>query len=432
MALTEAKIQDHIGRIMFLFQNIRNFASVNAENFIENWRDVGKQIDYPGDFEFGAQDRSALDGTRAQFDAAFRTGSAVAAPTFLEYGQFLGFPERNIPQIFRRLRTHFVDNSLSIKARNFTFGTPTADGGNVGDGDILRMTKDEDGVDLENQWAELKTAICVRDENSGTPKHEEVFELRGTTREIDSLVLDGSGRSEEVKALSAADSLLFIQNPSFEFFTGTLVAPTAINGWELTTGLIAALEIDETDTYRSYEGDGGVRRSLKFDSGGSTTVRLKQKFSLQGASFEPTIPYFCQLAFNRQVGSGDGNLELKLGSKVSIVVLGAQTGWNRLSIPMATGQTWYRQFNEGTLDVEIELSGRSTGSVLVDDVVIGPMSNFAGGHYAIVGGETPFLVDDEHTWTDSVSSEGIIAYFLWRWFNEYVRQDASPTWLDPA
>ncbi len=111
---------------------------------------------------------------------------------------------------------------------------------------------------------------------------------------------------------------------------------------------------------------------------------------------------------------------------------GAPTGWTVLAIPMALGQTWYRTFNEGTLDVEVSLASRSTGSVLVDDVVIGPLSNFGGGWYGIVGGETPFLVDDEFTWTDSVSSEGIIAHFFWRWFGEYLRTSGTPTWADPT
>ncbi len=315
MALTEGKIQTHLSNIVWVFEQMRQYAAVNAENFIGHWRDVGLQTDFPGDFEFGGLTKSALDGSRAQLDATLRTGSAVAQNAILEYGRFLDFPERDISLIFERLRKHFVDNTLSIDPRNFTFPTPSAGGGNVGDGSVSRMNVDADGVDLENQWAEAKRVVCIRDENSGSPKHEEVFQFEGAAREIDSLEMLGSGLTAEAKALSAQDSLLFIQNPSFESFAGSLAAPTNIPGWTLTTGLIGALELSEANTYRGYASDGGTPRALVFDSGGTTSVTLKQQFALQGAAFDPNIPYFCQLAYNRQVGSGDGTLTLKIGGE---------------------------------------------------------------------------------------------------------------------
>jgi hypothetical protein len=126
------------------------------------------------------------------------------------------------------------------------------------------------------------------------------------------------------------------------------------------------------------------------------------------------------VAYNREVGTCDGTLTIEMGNKTNNVVLAAQAGWNLLSVPSSPGQDcWYENFMENDADVKITLSGRTTGTLLVDDVLLVPFTPFDGSWYMVVGGATKFLLDDEFTWTDT-ATESKIQKWLWRAYGRYL------------
>ena len=152
--------------------------------------------------------------------------------------------------------------------------------------------------------------------------------------------------------------------------------------------------------------------------------------------FDPLTPMYFQIAFNRAVGSGDGNLNISLGSKTTTVALAAQTGWNILR--MALGQNnWFRRFNQTSMTVTVSIDARTTGYTLVDDFILAPFYEFDGVFFCPVGGATPFLRDDSLTCTDTEAG-AVVQYWLWQMFGEEwwaylpANEAAGETWADPT
>jgi hypothetical protein len=370
--------------------------------------------------EWGA----AIAATRSNLVNVLNSFQSGSVAGFLEYGKFIAATEADVPTILRRLYQYYIDNTLSVKSRTFSFATPPSVTG-TGTGVINRLNKDENNYDIEAQTPDTKYLECVNDEHSGADEHEEVFEIRGSAPEPDPLKVVGSGKLAQIRAYSARDSFQYIDNPSFSQYSGTTTVPTAITNWTVGTS-IGNFQIDTTNYYRDFVGD-TTPASVRF----STNDSLTQNFNVRSAQFDAFRPIYLQCAFNRQVGSGDGTLTLTLGSKTTSVVLAAQTGWNILR--MTIGQdNWHSRWNQENPGVAITLASRTTGYTLVDDVVIAPYDNFDGSWYKIVGSATPFLRKDKANWTDSATEGAIIQRFLWMFWNTYLPTSGSPTWSEPS
>jgi hypothetical protein len=217
----------------------------------------------------------------------------------------------------------------------------------------------------------------------------------------------------------------FVVNPSFSQYTGTAAVPTDLTGWVVTS--LANILVDTANYYRDFDGD-TVPAALQF----KTNNKIVQNFNVQNLKLEPYTPYYCQIAFNRQIGTCDGTLTLRLGNTSVNVVLAAQAGWNILRIPI--GQyNWLFNFNKEDPTFEVELSGRTAGTLLIDDLIFGPYQFFDGCYYAPVGGATPWLLDDIFTFLDTETGAKI---------QECIRQlyglflphstGGGITWADPV
>lgn len=432
-APTEAEVQTQIGLAIQFLDETEKFARSATKN-VEGMYDG--LIANPLEGDYSADTLAGMDVWRAtassMMDPAIARG--FLDPLFLTYGKTLSFPERDIQSILVRLYQSFVDNTLSVLYRNFTFGSPSAGGGNVGDGVVNRLNTDRNNLSIENQTPDAKVVECIADEHSGAASEgRELFEIRGANPFRDFVAgVAGIQRQRNIQALNADDSESFITNPSFGQLDGAAIAtPDTIPGWTVA-GAIGDLELDETDTYRSSTAEGGslataVPRSLKF----TASEKISQNFNINAAQFDPNVPYYVQIAYNRAAGTGDGTLNLRFGSQSESVALVAQSGWNILRLTVGQ-KNWFQTWNEEDPDIEIEITGQTTGYNLVDDVVVGPYTLFDGGWYAIVGGATPFLRDDVFTFTDS-AVESIIQKWLWRIYGFYLRHvTTSPTWAEPT
>jgi hypothetical protein len=138
------------------------------------------------------------------------------------------------------------------------------------------------------------------------------------------------------------------------------------------------------------------------------------------------------VAWNRQVGSASGTLTLALGSKTTNVVVAAQTGWQVLYLPVTYLNCWPDNFMQNDMTLYIDWA-RTSGDLLIDDVMLVPMSAFRGQWYMPIGGATPYVKGDKFTWSDSISSDSIIQYWLAHAFSMYLPHNAAgaETWADP-
>ena len=79
---------------------------------------------------------------------------------------------------------------------------------------------------------------------------------------------------------------------------------------------------------------------------------------------------------------------------------------------------WYPKWMQDDVDVEITFT-RTLGDILIDDLVIVPMDSFDGTWWIMVGGETPFLLDDVFTGTDTEGGAVVQTHFA-RAFGMYL------------
>lgn len=360
---------------------------------------------------------------------------AMLQASMYDFGNVIGAPALSPPQIFKDfLYQYFVDNSRSVNDRNWSRGSTSAVTG-TGTGTINRLTTDGNNYPLQVGHVETKKGICITDKLSGGTIHEEEIELRGADPQADNLKPVGSGLRQSIFCLSGRNSETWLSNPSFDSYSGTISSLTAVTDWTPTTS-ISNFQLDQTNYYRSYQGV-TTPASLRISTNDTMTQNLA---NVKNQPFDPLIPMYFQIAYNRQVGSGDGNLNIVLGSKTTTVALAAQTGWNILRL--AIGQNnWFRRFNQTTMTVAVSIDSRTTGYTLVDDFILAPFSEADGTFYAAVGGATPFLRDDYMTWTDSESG-AVVGYWLEQMFKQgeiapwwaYLPSNnaGAETWADPT
>lgn len=415
---TESGLQDQIGKSIRVLEDMR----VEGANFITNFDSLIAALEGPR----SPLVMTALDGFRSSFAALFTPAVARSFidPSLQDYALVKGFRETDPVAILRRLREDFADNAKDVNSGEFSFGTISAVVTPNGTGTINRLTVDEDGFDIEAGLPETKTFRCIRDEHSGAQEHEEVFLAYGAPAERDLIAITGSGKSVEMAAISARTSLL--RNSSFDQYTGTASSSPGIPGWTISTA--ANVQIDTAEPYR---GSPNVTSpaSLQLDD----NVSVTQNLNVQRLRLDPEVPYYCQVAYNREDGSGDGVLTLTLGSVSAAVTLSAQTGWNVLRIAIGSN-CWMRNWNKEDPTVDITLSSRTSGTTLIDDVILAPFYSLDNLWFLPVGGVTPWLLDDEYTVTDTATNAGIVQRWLRRAYGMYLphQSDGSETWSDPS
>ncbi len=428
---TRAQIETMISDACHLLEETRKYAEVNATNWIGLEDTFKGNLVSSGPYTEAASlavqaARGLLSGTLSR-----ATASSMLEPLFTAYARFImDVPtDRGIQYIMDELWKYMIDNSYAVTSRQFTFGSAVAGGGNTGDGTIYRITTDKDALDIENQHVDVKTATVRQDQQSGSVKHEEVFEMVGAAPGQDNLDVDGSGASSTLRAYSARDSLLI--NPSFSNPVGTAANPTALTGWVSSAGYTSAvMNHDGTNYYRDYEGD-----STPYALSLVASTNITQAVNVRKTNFNPRIPYILRVAWNRAVNAATGTLTMRMGNVSTAVVMAAQAGWNVTTVPdlsSAPENAWYENFNEDSLDIRLEWAETGGTGMLIDDVLLVPGQLFDGSWYFPIGGATPWLNDDVFTFTDS-ATDAIIQRWVWRAFGRYIPHatGGSITWADP-
>ena len=375
---------------------------------------------------------AALEGeytpdVRADFLRIRAAASSILSPesmrsalshAIFEAGRLYGYPERDVFSLMGRIYDTFVAQSYTLNRREWSFGSISVGGSNVGNGTVLRLTVDENNYPLSATHAEVKTFECVADQNSGADEHEEVFEARGVEAEPDFLVVAGSGLvTRRFRAQSARDSDRLLSNPSFSLYTGPAATPTAITDWTVTSD-IANYAISTATTFRDFVGD-TTPASLTVKSNDTISQIIKDT---RNARLNPNVPYWFQVAVYRPTGV-TGNVIVKLGSKSQTVALSTLTvdEWSIVGFLSAPGQNcWLKNFTEADLKASVETTSLSGGNIQLDDALLLEGQRWNGHWWWIVpktnagAAYVAFLRDDTFSFTDSVSGEAKNAWALWR------------------
>ena len=443
---TEAEIRLMAGYAVLALEELRELSEADATNLLG----IEEQLISSVKGDYAAEALAGYTAFRSQVSSALTPAVAqtMLAPIIRLYGKLINSPETDPVRIFRRsLYDYFRENSYTIPERGFTFGAASAGGSNVGDGVVSRLNTDDGGYDLDEQTADTKTIICVRDEHSGTQEHQEEFEIRGQERTKDFLSLKGGtgtpgGRPVgTLTALSCRDSQRFLNNPSFTTsgltYTAGLATPsstTSITGWTLDA--TTNVQLDRNIYYRDSEGESNPT-SLRFNGNAYAQQNLNERRAqIPETGFaglgQERYPMYLQVACYRE-SDADGTITLTLGSQTTTLDISTVGNGSWTVLRMTVGdKNWFRNWNQENPLIKIQLASNTTGAVLFDDVIFAPFQLFDGGYYAIVGGATPFLVDDEFTCADTVTESGDLQkWFVRAGYGHLPSAAAGATWDDP-
>ena len=421
-APSEATIQTQIAERIHLLETLREYTTDNAQNLLaqENTAVTDMEGDYEDDSIAGISSfRGAVSDALAS-----GIGRSIIDPKLLDYAKFLGSSERNPFRIIYLLNQHFAATAQSIKSRVFTYGAGVAGGSNVGDGDIYRVTKDRFGNDLEACTAEVKTFECTNDQTSGASIGAEQFRARGKAASRDNIDREsGSGAIDTINGLNSGGGT-YIRNASFSSSTGLGFSSSFdLTNWDIDDPTVC--DLDDVNFYRPGNSQDFTPASLQM----SGAVIVSQSVS----DLDPDVPIIGRLAYNATVGTGVGDLVIRLGQlTVSVIAVeGSPAGWNTVRFVIDGAAAWAQNITVDDLKLEIEFVPSGAGVLLVDDVVLEDAQLIEGTYWGIIGGAIAFLINDTISVTDSNAALGVIQTWLWRIYGRHLRSSGAPTWVDP-
>lgn len=315
------------------------------------------------------------------------------------------------------LRDWMIANSKVLTSRGVAHGAASGVTG-TGDGVLIMHGTDDQATPevLEAATDGTITFECIADAGMGRESGNELFRVRDQRRRRDILELGGFGATQmeamhsgKVSAISNADL--------GQDFGADGDSDAKIPGFTIATGTPGNLTQDSTNKFR-----------------GNSTVSAAGDFKLvQAFSGLPVNrPSLFSIAYNREIGSGDGTLTIRGGSASANVALSAQTGWNRLNLI-----SWPKLYTGGGNDLEIELSSYSTGNVKLSQINVTPLRRLGGRYFTILAGNTDFAVGDTFTQDTAITvvTKGIKEW-LHRWFglSFELPHNATPStgWEDPS
>ena len=386
------------------------------------------QTSYVGDFLDDEED--AIEALRAGV-AQTLTPAAIAAvhrPWLKQYCKdVIGRSDlQSDGEMWNELYRYFQANNIYVQSRVITYGAPSGAGANSGNGQILRLTRDKYNFPIESGYIDSKRALCVADENSGTLRGQEVFEIKGQASARDELERSGSGLRGTIAGRIIGDSI--VNNPGFRSFGGTAGsdAPTSLTSWTSTdlTGASLAYNstnygIDQTNYFRTFNGD-ATPGSLVM----KVSSRISQKLrNARTTSLSADVPYMKAVIWNRAVNSASGTLNLRMGNITTTVAVSGQTGWTVTTVPsnIPNGQScWYRQFAQADLQFQIEWVQTGGTGLLISEVLVCPGTSFDGTWYWAIPASTATYAQhrvlDSFTWPDSASGSAKNQSFIARGF----------------
>lgn len=426
---TRAQLETQIKNLSNLYIETLKFASENPDN----WRDM--ETAYFDSLKVGSfreEQTSSVRGVRSSLETILSPsgGQTFFDPLLDAWREFLGIVDTGSGAILLEMRKDFLAEPATIKSRDLTLAQPVADGGNVGNGRLYRLNEDADGVIIESQHLETKTAEIITAANNGGVRNQETFRVTGKFKELDDLLRTGSDTDTTLGAVSSRNSQVL--NGGFDSFSpiGTPAAPDDILNWESDIAVNGTnYEFDSTNIFHPLENANDSRFSLRM----KVSAELTQRLDLAGFTLPTADPLHVQIAFNREVGGGTGTLEIAIGATVQTVTLAAQTGWNVLTFALGT-KNWWKAATETNPEIRVKYTKTGGTFINIDDYIVTTFTRIDGAYLAAVGGTIAWLREDEFTWSSVLATvDSIIQRILFLLYGEdgYLPHSATPTITDP-
>ena len=396
---TEASHQAQLQAAVELIDNLLAVQTVPADTAAVEAASAGT---------LAAPKLSGAAAFRQRVAGAATSGAQLLAAVILDYViEITGRPESDIQAAVDRLFVRFVAQSIFVESRGFTFATPGAFGSSKGE--LKRLTVDEDGFSLEAATPEIKWLTCVADQSSGSPRFAERFRISGEVRGVDILAVGGSGSVLLLEAKSAKDSLLANSTLASYSWTTAPVASTPATGvsgdtvtsWTLGNPANAQLDVD---LFPFTLPGVSAPLSVRF----TTNNSLTQKLSVSNLRINPSLPYQSGIWIYRE-SSCDGTLTATMGSQTQAFTVSgySNTTWTWVSLDYDE-DLWPANWLADQPAIAWTLTSRTTGTILLSHPFFGPMTAHDGTWYLLPAGTAPHALDDEVTWTDSISSDSKI------------------------
>jgi hypothetical protein len=364
--------------------------------------------------------QAAVTSMRSSFSSLLANGANILNPLILElakigYGSIATSASAALDDIYLGM-AQTSPTPETVAERAMTYGAIAVGGANIGTGTVYRCTKDQ--YDYNRESGQPVTGIvkarCITDRSGGRTLGNEEFLLYGS----------GVGKTDEIELGTCANGSVSLSskraidglavNPSFETYSGT-GATLAFSGWTL----------DDNTHMTAYTAD-YFRKSVGVATG--VCLQLTENAYVQQnmgtTGLDLTKPVFLIVRYKR-LTSCDGTLTISLGSQTNAVTFSAESGWNDLCVGVGADEEGhydvFKEDNSGLgFKVKIALTSRTTGTLLIDDVVLAQPTLFNGLYYMVVAGVTDFLKEDFFTFTDSSTDSGRIQYWLARLYGKHL------------
>jgi len=359
---------------------------------------------------------SQIKSFRNSASSMIQQGASLTTPILKELGR-IGYYSinNNISLILDDIYQGMKDASETVRYRNFTFGAVSDAGVAVGNGTVYRLLKNKDNYDIEVGAvnAGITKIKCTEDRYSGRSEGNETFIMYGSgLTNVDNVELGTAPTgTATIFALTSQDCTSYLTDGSFDTTddTGTIT----ISGWSLDTP--ANFLKETTTTYRNTRGSStGVSIEITANS------YMTQNIADEGHTFNSSKPTMMVVRYYRKA-SCDGNLKITLGNETVTLDLTTVANATWLDLTLGTGTDdggWYQQWGKDDATIKIELESNTTGTLLVDEVLITQPTFYDGKYYLLTAGTTDYLKGDYFTFTDSVLNTGRIQYFINKMFGK--------------
>lgn len=419
MATTKSSLWATLRYAIKLIHNLFLNASVNSGNFLTDYRTL--QQNYGGNNT--ATIEATLAATRTSINNIINQ-TQILSSIILELAR-VGYNGQSstVASALQEIRDGMAANSETVKERGTVFGSIVAGASNIGNGQFFRLTYDKNGFLIESGQYQSGKIHCTVNLDSYTGRQEvgqEKAILKGNgVVGVDSLergavpsgvVTLTAMRNEDCLLLNA--QLSYTDNGTTISITNWIIA----NDAKTTAITMVDDELRENSNAVVFTANNSISQSI-------TEI----------AQIDPTLPFFAIAQIVKTTAGSDGLCILTLGSKTEQIDISTLT-LNQsyfLTIGIEDEKGWYDNWKDNEAEFKIELSGRTSGDIKIQNLILAQPTQYNGIYFMLVSSSTPLVSGDTFEMTDSSSNTGAIQTTLARLFGQHLPHTAgTPTYAD--
>lgn len=424
---SKAELWTQLSYAIKIVDETLKFGNANTPNFISLVDTLTQNLEG----NHAAATTQALQSFRSGLSSLAST-TGVLTPLILELAK-IGYNSRSqgIINALLDIRDGMIGASETVKNRAWTYGSVTAGGSNVGNGNCYRLEEEANAEKIEVgsvSGGVVKVEI-TNDKNTGATQGNEAISIYGLGNTPTDSLEPGTAPTGLLNTNAKRPQDGLISNSSFSTYSGT-GATLAFASWTLSDATKAA-----ANTSIFYRADPSAAADVSLELTDNNSIL--QYLDDASGRLDKTKPVFFIVRYRRK-DSCDGALTIRLGTKTEAIAdLTSKTNatWFDLAIANSS-DCFYENFKENPspysgLRLEIALTGRSTGSLIIDDIILLQPQLFDGKWYLVTAGSLDYLDGDYFTFTDSVANTGRIQTTLARLFGVTLpHTSGSPTYAD--